>query len=116
MMSSRKQATGATEPLSSVFMTAAKHTANVSGAYSTSDSTIAEAGPIISFSHCLFYERNRGIDVSAESQLPYRCSCAQIWRVEILGWSPLRLESACQDIVSVFGNIHTGFRISQSTC
>lgn len=39
-------------------------------------------------------ERIRGIDVFTASQFPYPCCCAQIYRVKILVWPSVEVESS----------------------
>lgn len=76
-----------------------------------SPSTMAEAGPIISFSHCLFYDRKgiEGLMCSLLAGFLTHAPMHKFYKVEILGWPPLRWRVVCQGIVSVWGNIHRGF-------
>ncbi len=92
------------------------HTVYVSGAYVTQYNGRGWAYYFFFPLFVLWAKRNRGLDVSTASQFPCPRSCAQIYRVKILGWPPPRWRGVCQGIVSVWGNIHRDFWIIQSAC
>lgn len=59
----------------------------------------------------LWPERNGGIDVFTASRPPCPRSCAQIYRLRILGRPPLWWRVACQGTVSVCGNTQGLFKL-----